>query len=106
MHIQDAINSIKINNKVSIYHTNNEKSVQKIVNSTDFEVEKIKCKDVFVDYSDINTFYAVNIVSGHGFVKYNDKQVELKKGDSFLIPATLGIYEFRGELEFLKSYMK
>jgi mannose-6-phosphate isomerase len=45
------------------------------------------------------------VVNGEGKLITSDKEYKIKKGDSFLIPATLGKYNITGNLEFLKSYI-
>lgn len=57
------------------------------------------------DKSNVETFYAYNVVSGNGRLVVNERSYELNLGDSFIIPATLGDYKIEGNIELLKSYL-
>lgn len=105
LHKKEAIETIKVNMNPEIVHTDNKLKIQKIASNKDFEVEKVTCEDIFEDNSNEESFYAINIVKGNCKLSTNSQQYELKKGDSFLIPATLGKYVIEGNVEFLKSYV-
>jgi mannose-6-phosphate isomerase len=45
------------------------------------------------------------VVNGEGKLMASAKEYSIKKGDSFLIPATLGKYSITGNFEILKSYI-
>ena len=105
LHKEEAIKTIKINNIPIVKHTDNKKEVQNIVKNKYFTTDKIKCTTVFKDESSEESFYAINVVSGNGIIKTNKEEAEIKIGDSFLIPATLGGYEIFGNVEILKSYI-
>lgn len=105
LHKKESIDTIKSENMPQIIKTKNNKEVQEIVQSKYFEVKKINCKEIFEDTSNINTFYTMNVVSGNGYIKYEDKKYNIKQGDSFLIPASLGKYKIEGKIEILKSYI-
>jgi mannose-6-phosphate isomerase len=105
LHKSQAIETIKVENVPVAVSTNNSKEKQKIATNKIFEVEKIKCTDTFEDESSSDTFYAINVVNGEGKLITPNKEYNIKKGDSFLIPATLGKYSITGNLEFLKSYI-
>ena len=47
----------------------------------------------------------MNVVNGTGSIQTKEKNYNLKVGDSFIIPATLGEYELNGNMELLKSYL-
>lgn len=57
------------------------------------------------DKSNVETFYAYNVVSGNGRLVVNERSYELNLGDSFIIPATLEDYKIEGNIELLKSYL-
>lgn len=105
LHKKEAIETIKTENIPTIIHTTEELQSQKIVKSEFFEVEKINCKEYYEDYSDINTFYAINIIEGKGTIQTASNEYKIEKGDSFIIPATLGKYVIKGNVQFLKSYI-
>ena len=44
------------------------------------------------------------MIVGNGTIEGKDFCEEIKKGDSYLIPASLGKYEVKGQLSVIKSY--
>ena len=105
LHKEQAIQTIKPDIIPEIIHENNE-NIQIIASNKYFETQKINISGVFVDNSDTNSFYTINIVDGEGKIKALEKEYNIKKGDSFLVPATLGKYEFEGKMTILKTYCK
>ena len=103
LHVEQAIQTIKSNLIPEVIHENDE-GTQIIAINKNFEVEKINISERFVDNSNINTFYAINVVDGEGKVKTKAKEYHLRRGDSFLVPATLGKYELEGTMTILKTY--
>ena len=105
LHKEQAIQTIKPDIIPEIIHENNE-NIQIIASNKYFETQKINISGVFVDNSDTNSFYTINIVDGEGKIKALEMEYNIKKGDSFLVPATLGKYEFKGKMTILKTYCK
>ena len=105
LHKEQAINTIKPNIIPEVIHENLE-SNQIIASNKYFEVEKINISGDFIDESDTNTFFIINVVDGEGKVKTKREEIKLIKGDSFLVPATIGKYEFEGTMQILKTYCK
>ena len=104
LHIDKAIDVIDVKTKPSIVHTINEGN-KKIVDNEFFKVEKIAVDEEYIDKSNKGTFYTMNILDGSGKIKANNKEYQLNKGDSILIPANIGEYVIIGKLELLKSYI-
>lgn len=102
LHKKEAIDVIKTNVKPEIIHTNSYDIVQNIMCNEYFKVDKINCKDMFIDKSNENSFYSIVIVEGEGNIITNTQNVSLKKGVCFIIPASLGSYKIIGKIEFLK----
>lgn len=69
-----------------------------------FHMEKLNITKDLEDTSDIERFFILTIVEGEGTISYKEGAVDIKMGDSILIPATLGKYEIKGNLTLLKSY--
>ena len=42
---------------------------------------------------------------GKGIIQTETNECKIEKGDSFIIPATLGKYKIEGNVQFLKSYI-
>ncbi|MCT4563827.1 MAG: class I mannose-6-phosphate isomerase [Maledivibacter sp.] len=55
--------------------------------------------------SDKDRFNIITCVEGDGEIKYSNGNERIKKGDSYLIPASLGKYEIIGRLKFINSYV-
>lgn len=105
LHKKEAIETIKSENVPTIIHTTEKLPCQKIVESKFFEVEKINCDEIYEDCSNLNTFYAINVLDGKSVLETATNKYKIEKGDSFLVPATLGKYKIEGKIQFLKSYI-
>ena len=105
LHKEQAIQTIKPDIIPEIIHENNE-NIQIIASNKYFETQKINISGVFVDNSDTNSFYTINIVDGEGKILVSENEYSLKRGDSFLVPATLGEYKVEGKMTVLKTYCK
>ena len=103
--MKEAIEVIKTENKPVLIANEKDKENQVITENEFFKVERIQCDKVYKDSSDINTFCAITIVDGKGKIKFNKKEYKVKKGTSFLVPASLGSYTLEGKMVFLKSYL-
>lgn len=103
LHKKEASETIKPELIPDVKHTDNEEVYQKIVENEYFEVYKINCIDEFEDYTNEETFYTMNVVNGNGIIETDSQKLEIKKGDSFIIPASAGKYCIKGNLELLKT---
>ena len=45
------------------------------------------------------------VVEGSGKLKVKTKQYDIKLGESFILPASLGEYEIKGNIKLLKAYL-
>lgn len=71
-----------------------------------FTIEKYIIDKKIEESSDLNKFFIFTCVDGNGQIKCkNGSQVTINKGDSILIPASLGEYLIEGKLTLLKSYI-
>lgn len=72
-----------------------------------FGMKKLSIETEWNDCSNEEKFFILTCVEGHGTIEGIDGQEfceEIKMGDSYLIPATLGKYIVKGNLEIIKSY--
>jgi mannose-6-phosphate isomerase len=69
-----------------------------------FGIEKITVGESLKDSSDEEKFDIFTCVEGEGTIEGNGYSEKIKMGDSYLIPAALGIYKITGQLTILKSY--
>lgn len=105
LHKKEAIETIKTEKMPKIVNSRKGLQSQKIAQSEFFEVEKIDSKQCYIDYSNLDTFYAINVIEGNGNIETPSHIYELQKGDSFLVPATLGEYKINGDMKLLKSFI-
>ena len=73
-------------------------------NSEYFGVEKVDIFTEWKDESNIEKFFILTCVEGNGVIEGKNFSEKIKKGDSFLIPASLGEYTVKGKVAVLKSY--
>lgn len=70
-----------------------------------FSIEVYNINRSVNEESDKERFYIFTCVEGQGVITFNDGKEDIKKGDSFLIPAYLGNYKIDGNLKLIKSYV-
>jgi len=71
----------------------------------DFSLELYDVCTSVKEKSDNERFYAFTCVEGNGKIKFEGGEEDINKGDSVMIPATLGEYELFGSMKLLKSYV-
>lgn len=103
LHKKEAAETIKTEIIPEVKHTDNCEVYQKIAENQYFEVYKINCKEVFKDYTNGDTFHTINVVNGNGIIETEYQKIEIKTGDSFIIPATIGKYKIIGKIELLRT---
>ena len=67
-------------------------------------MQKVNIETQWDDCSNEEKFFILTCVDGNGTIEGNDFSEEIKMGDSYLIPATLGKYAVIGNLSVIKSY--
>lgn len=70
-----------------------------------FAIEKYEVKSKVIENSDLDRFFLFTCVEGNGKIVSSGNQLEIKLGDSILIPASLGEYTLEGNFTLLKSYV-
>lgn len=70
-----------------------------------FAVEKIQLRGTIVENTKNLKFYLYTCLEGQGIIKHNEIQSTFHKGQSFMIPGSIGLYEISGEVTLLKSYI-
>ena len=70
-----------------------------------FSLEKYEVKGMVQEHSDPERFYIFTVANGEGEIGYEDGSEALRKGDSVLIPASLGKYSLKGNFTLLKAYV-
>lgn len=70
-----------------------------------FTLELYDIKNYFNEASNKERFYIFTCVEGEGKIKYSNGEELIRKGDSILIPASLGKYELIGSMKILKTWV-
>lgn len=104
LHIDKAIDVINVNANPKVEHEKQDECYR-VCDSEFFKVDKINVKQEYKDRTNKESFYAINVVEGMGTIEYKNNTYNLKRGDSIIIPATLGEYTIKGKMELLKSYV-
>lgn len=71
----------------------------------DFSLELYDINMEITECSDLERFYIFTCVEGNGEIKYGANTEKINKGESVLIPASMGEYIIKGKLKILKSYV-
>lgn len=70
-----------------------------------FSVEKYSLNGNVNEIADGSKFFTYTCLEGEGEICYADKIEKLSKGQSVLIPASLGSYSLSGKMELIKAYV-
>jgi mannose-6-phosphate isomerase len=70
-----------------------------------FSLEKYELEGLLTEKSDPGRFHIFTVVEGQGGISWADGDETLVRGESIMIPASLGQYTFRGDMKLLKSYV-
>lgn len=111
LHIKEALEVIDFNNSQSYLNKGLKTAVSEKINKTYlvankyFSVEKLDINGCLENYAGGDRFYIYIVISGAGQIVYNRDKIEIKLGDSLLIPASMGEYFLKGQMEILKAYV-
>ena len=108
LHIQKALDVIDFGLKPEVKHAHFEKigSTRQMMISNDyFAVETFNVKKKLLQSTNGESFFIYIFTEGKGSISYDNKTFEITKGDTFLIPANLGLFEISGNLGFIKTYL-
>lgn len=105
LHLQKALDVIKVKTDASINTTPSIEGKHRILEFSKFKVDKIKVNNEFTDTINNESFCTMNVVNGKGTLIYKEETFELKIGDGFILPANLGEYKIQGNLEILETYL-
>lgn len=71
----------------------------------DFSLELYNIKNYVSEASDPERFYTFTCVEGQGKILHENGEEGICKGESILIPASMGSYTLQGTMKLLKSYV-
>ncbi|BDU51712.1 mannose-6-phosphate isomerase, class I [Haliovirga abyssi] len=110
LHIDKALEVINFGLKPEIteekYRENikiNETNIQNLIRNEYFNVDKLDIKNKY-SYNLKDSFSILSIIDGAGQLIYNSEIYNIKKGETYFIPANLNI-EINGNLTILKSFL-
>ncbi len=105
LHKEKALDVINLDNKNKIYNYSNIDKDENIYKSDIFNIDMIKINGNEKSNSCKESFYAYIVIDGSGSIKSGNFVRNLERGDTFLIPATLGEYNISGNLELMKIWV-
>lgn len=71
-----------------------------------FTCERYDVTKSYNGQASFDSFQALTILNGEGTIVYDDKTLDIKKGDSVFIPAQEGAYQVNGEVSFIKTFVR
>lgn len=102
LHIKEAIR-VCDNKKYKYSNKNAEKiekteeyELQKLITCEYFKTFKYSIKTKATIKSNDNSFQALTFIDGNGFIEYQAKNYQIKKGFTYFIPANMGEYQING----------
>ncbi|SKA03429.1 mannose-6-phosphate isomerase, class I [Selenihalanaerobacter shriftii] len=110
LHIKEALDVVDFNRddykkSQSVKYENN-KYQRKILTTCEyFTCEKLLVEDSFSAQPQGKRFEVLLCLDGKGIINYENGKVNIKGGETILIPAVLDEYKIEGEVEVLRSYI-
>ncbi len=105
LHKEKALDVIDLKHAKTVHNYNDISENVDICREKVFNIDMVVVNGKQEDISKRESFYAYIVVEGSGELRSNDISVSIAKGDSFLIPATLGEYKFTGSLKMMKVWV-
>lgn len=102
LHKEKALDVINLKNQEKVYNYAEIDKSGNIYQSDVFDLDIIKIEEKEEDISSEETFFGYIVVEGKGMLEAQNFTKNIKRGDSFLIPANLGKYIISGNLKLLK----
>ena len=107
LHIEKSLKVIDpaINVNVVHYDSSNESFSRPLVHCEQFVFEAIESLDEpMVLQADGEVFFVLTVIEGEAKLRYEAYQLNLRKYESVLIPATCSAYQISGSFKALKTY--
>lgn len=105
LHVKKALDVINVDRKSQIKSVESTDGKVNVVKSEYFVTNKINVDKEFSEKVLRESFMAFNVVEGSGKLVIGQNEYELRKGDSFIIPACVEEYSVIGNVELLQSYI-
>ena len=104
LHISKAIDVINVTTNPKANSTNTE-GEKNIVNGDFFKTNKVVVDEKYTDETNKESFYIINVIEGSRSLIVSNKEYDIKIGDSFILPASIGRYEINGRIQLLKTWI-
>ncbi len=114
LHIDKSLDVINFNDtnieklKFNEVYNSNEGKIIEVVKSNFFNVDKIVVKSTISFKEKGETFFSYSVIDGEGEILWSDNKIDIKKGESFLIPASVKEYSIKSlhnNLVLIRSYL-
>lgn len=105
LHIQKALDVINTEKNPQIKNIVTNLPKVSVVESEFFTTNKINVQNEFQEDVSKESFMAFDVIEGEGSLQIENQTYELRKGDSFLIPACTKQYKLEGKMELLQSFV-
>lgn len=103
LHIQKALDVINTQANFQVKNIDTNTTKVNLIESEFFVTNKINVKDIFHEKVSRESFIAFNVIEGKGSLQVENQTYEIKKGDSFILPACVEQYQLQGKMELLQS---
>lgn len=105
LHVKEALDVVAFQKALPKISERDENPTRTILESKFFNIEEIKLDGKIERKTDEKTFCVIMNLTGDTKITYDDGVVELKKGDTVLIPAFLGNYSIEGKSNLVLSWI-
>ncbi len=102
---QKAMDVINLTHNNKVYNYSNIKENTSIYKSDVFNIDMVKIDTSVEETSSKESFFTYIVIEGKGTIKAGNFFKTIEKGDTFLIPATLGEYNISGDLTLMKIWV-
>lgn len=106
LHVNDALNVIVNRNDEEIKKirfSTSVKNTTSLASCEYFNVDKFNIYGTLEFSTNAESFNSILCLDGNGYIEFSNEKFELKKGDSYFIPANIGTYSINGNVEIIIS---
>ena len=106
LHVNDALNVIVNRNDEEIEKirfSTSVKNTTSLASCEYFNVDKFNIDGTLEFSTNAESFNSILCLDGNGYIEFSNEKFELKKGDSYFIPANIGTYSINGNVEIIIS---
>lgn len=105
LHKEKAMDVINLTEHNKVYNYNKIDKDTNLYRSDIFNIDMVKIDGNSEEKSSVKSFFAYIVIEGEGSIASKNYIKEIEKGDTFLIPASLGEYKLNGNLKLMKIWI-